>query len=58
MRDWFELRVWQQRHEGLIREAETQRLAKALRAGRIRRPRPFPIPFTNRNSRPAPLPKT
>lgn len=37
-----EFKTWRQRHEELLREAEMNRLAKAVRSGRKRRSRPFP----------------
>ena len=38
MREWIDLQIWKQRLEEMMREAEQNRLAKALRESRKRRP--------------------
>lgn len=43
MDDWAVLQIWRQRNEELRREAETLRLARALRRGSARRSRWVPI---------------
>ncbi len=37
MREWMDLQIWKQRLEEMMREAEQNRLAKALRESRKKR---------------------
>jgi hypothetical protein len=41
--DWAMIQTWRERSEDLRREAETRRLARALRKGSLRRHRWFPV---------------